>query len=66
MASQPVLEISNYVTAEPGTKTITTPSPIHLQGKVKITETTVKDSRFFINTDLGHHLPVKQLVFFVE
>jgi hypothetical protein len=34
----------------------------HLQGMDKIMETSVKDAYFFINTALGHHLPVIQLL----
>jgi len=29
-------------------------------------ETAVKDKHFFINMELGHHLPVTQLVAFLE
>jgi len=29
-------------------------------------ETAVKDTHFFINTELGHHLPVTQLVSFLQ
>jgi len=32
----------------------------------KIMETVVKDTHLFINTELGHHLPVIQLVSFLE
>jgi hypothetical protein len=32
----------------------------------KIMETAVKDTHFFINMELGHHLPVTQLVFVLE
>jgi len=32
----------------------------------KITETVAKDAHFFINRELGHHLPIIQLVTFLE
>jgi len=32
----------------------------------KIMETVVKESHFFINTELGYHLPVIQLLPFLE
>jgi len=34
----------------------------HTQGMDKIMETSVKDTHFFINMELGHNLPVIQLV----
>jgi hypothetical protein len=34
----------------------------HLQGMVKVMETGVKGVHFFINTEMGHHLPVIQLL----
>jgi hypothetical protein len=34
----------------------------HTQGMDKIMETCVKDTHFYINIELGHHLPVIQLV----
>jgi len=37
-----------------------------IKGMDKITETVVKDTHFFINTELGHHFPVIQLVSFLE
>lgn len=35
-------------------------------GMDKIKDTVVKDTRFFINTELAHHLSVIQLVSFVQ
>jgi len=32
----------------------------------QIMETAVKDTHFFINKELGHHLPAIQLVSFLE
>jgi len=32
----------------------------------KIIETVMKDTRFFVNKELGHHFPVKQFVPFLE
>jgi len=32
----------------------------------KIMETVVQDTHFFINMELGQHLPVKQLVSYLE
>jgi hypothetical protein len=37
-----------------------------LHGMDRIIATVVKDSHFYINTELGHHLPVIQLVSFLE
>jgi len=36
------------------------------RGRIKIMATAVKDTHFFINMDLGHQLPVTQLVSFLE
>jgi hypothetical protein len=36
------------------------------RGWMKIMDTAVKDTHFFINIELGHHLPVTQLVSFLE
>jgi hypothetical protein len=38
---------------------------VGLQGMEKIMETVVRDTHFFINTELGHHLPVIQLLSFL-
>jgi hypothetical protein len=38
----------------------------HVQVMDKIMETVVKDTHFFINMELGHHLSVTQLVSFLE
>jgi hypothetical protein len=40
--------------------------PCCVQGMDRIMETVVKDAHFFVNTELGHHLPVIQLVSFLE
>ena len=37
-----------------------------IEGMKNTMETDVKDSHFFINSELGHHLPVMQLVYFLE
>jgi len=37
-----------------------------VQGWTNIMETTVKGTYFFINMELGHHLPVTQLVSFLQ
>jgi hypothetical protein len=39
---------------------------LSLQRMDKIMETAEKDTHFFINTELDHHLPVIQLVSFLE
>jgi len=39
---------------------------MNVQGLDKIMETVVKDMHIFINMELGHHLPLIQLVFFME
>jgi hypothetical protein len=39
---------------------------MQLQGMDKIKETDVKDKHFFIIMELGHHLPVIQLVASLE
>jgi hypothetical protein len=36
------------------------------RGWTKIMETAVKDTHFFTNMELGHHLPVTELVSFFE
>ena len=36
-----------------------------MQGMDKIMEKAVKHTHFFINTELGHHLPVIELVSFL-
>ena len=38
----------------------------NLQGMDKIMEKVMRDTNFFINTELGHHLPVIHLVSFLE
>jgi hypothetical protein len=38
----------------------------NLQRLGKIIGTVVKDILFFMNMELGHHLPVLQLVYFLE
>ena len=38
---------------------------VGLRGMEKIMETVVRDTHFFINTELGHHLPVIQLLSFL-
>jgi len=37
-----------------------------IEGMKNTVETDVKDTRFFINSELGHHLPVMLLVSFLE
>jgi hypothetical protein len=37
-----------------------------IKGMDKIMETVVKDTHFFIKTELGRHMPVVQLVSFLE
>ena len=37
-----------------------------MQAMDKIMEAVVKDTHFFINTELGHHLSVMQLVSFLQ
>jgi hypothetical protein len=37
-----------------------------IKGMDKIMETVVKDTYFFTNKELGHHLPLIQLVSFLE
>jgi len=39
---------------------------LYIHGMDKIKETVVKDTHFIINTELGHHLPVIQLVSFLQ
>ena len=39
---------------------------LQVQGMDKIMERVVKDTHFFINTELGNHLPVIKLVSFLE
>jgi hypothetical protein len=39
---------------------------LYLEGMDKLLEADVKDSHFFINTELSHHFPVIQLVSFLE
>lgn len=38
----------------------------YLQGMDNIMETVLKDTNFFINMEFGQHLPVIQLVSFME
>ena len=38
----------------------------YIQEMDKITDMVVKDTHFSINMELSHHLPVIQLVFFLE
>jgi len=38
----------------------------HVEGLGKILVTVVKDVHFFMNMELDHHLPVMQLVSFLE
>jgi len=37
-----------------------------IEGMENIMETVVKDSRFFINSEFGHHLSIIQFVSFLE